>query len=430
MMINRKSVLQIVCFCLLMAVILPAEEMLDGIAATVDNRIILISEVQSQVQLVMMQMKLEQTSQTMADSLFHEILQQMIDDKLLLIEAEKDTSINISNREVEDALGEHIKRIKQQFPSEDVFLAQLTAEGLTLKELQSRYRDEVRNQLYKEMLLNKRLSVVTISSGEVKEFFNTHIDSLPRQPAGVHLAHILISTHSSEATRDSLLAYARLLQEKAKSGEDFSILAETYSDDKTAQNGGDLGWFSRGDMVPEFEEAVFAMTPSDISDIVETQFGYHIIKCTDKKGDKRRASHILIGFSPSTDDLQRSEQLADSVYNLLLEGADFEQMAALLSEDEKTAEMGGDLGWYAADDLFDEFKHIVAQLQPGDFSSPVSSQYGFHILKVIDKKSSRPLDFKEDYNDIEEIAKRYKAQMNLKKMLEQAREKYFIEVKQ
>ena len=173
MMINRKSVLQIVCFCLLMAVILPAEEMLDGIAATVDNRIILISEVQSQVQLVMMQMKLEQTSQTMADSLFHEILQQMIDDKLLLIEAEKDTSINISNREVEDALGEHIKRIKQQFPSEDVFLAQLTAEGLTLKELQSRYRDEVRNQLYKEMLLNKRLSAVTISSGEVKEFFNS-----------------------------------------------------------------------------------------------------------------------------------------------------------------------------------------------------------------------------------------------------------------
>jgi len=412
-----------------MTAMAPAEEILDGIAATVDDRIILISEIQSQVQLVMMQTNMEQASQALRDSLFHEILKQMIDDKLLLIEAEKDTSINIGNRDIEDALNEHIKRIKQQFPSEAVFLAQLTAEGLTLKELRSRYKDEVKNQLYKEMLLNRRLSGATISSGEVREFFNTHIDSLPRRPAGVHLAHILVSTRSGEATRDSLLAYARLLHEKAKSGEEFPILAETYSDDNTAQNGGDLGWFSRGDMVPEFEEAVFAMTPGDISDIVETQFGYHIIKCTGKKGDKRQARHILIGFRPSADDLQRSEQLADSVYNLLLEGADYGQMAALLSDDEKTADMGGDLGWYAADDLFDEFKHIVAQLQPGDFSSPVSSEYGYHILKVIDKKSSQPLDFREDYDDIEEIAKRYKAQMNLKKWLEQAREKYFIEVK-
>ncbi len=363
------------------------------------------------------------------DSLYREILQQMIDDKLILIEAEKDTSIKISKQDIVDALDNHISRIKEQFPSEEAFLAQLTGEGLTLKELRNRYKDEVKNQLYKENLLNKLLSGVTISSGEVKEFYNSHQDSLPRRPAGIHLAHILISTKPGQATRDSLLAFAQLLLDKVKSGEDFSLLASTYSDDYSSENGGDLGWFSRGDMVPEFEDAVFNLTPGQVSDIVETQFGFHIIKCTDKKGDRRRASHILMKFTPSDDDLRQSEQLADSVYNLIKAGEDFNRLARQFSDDETTAKTNGDLGWYSAEDLFNEFKQVVAEHQSGEYIKPVASQYGYHILNIIEKKSSRPLDYEQDYNDLEEIAKRFKAQQQLKEWIVQVRDKYYIEVK-
>lgn len=427
---NNMLLLMILSLSLIMSANIWAGEKLDGIAATVDNRIILISEVQSQLQLALMQMKIDRSDKTIIDSLSNEIIQQMIDDKLILIEAEKDTSIEVSNQEIEEALNNHIVRIKQQFPSEEAFLAQLSAEGLTLKELRKRYKDEVKNQLYKERLLNKRLSKATISSGEVKEFYRTHIDSLPRLPAGVHLAHILISTNPMQNTRDSLEAFANLLVNKATAGEDFSLLAKTYSDDKaTAVKGGDLGQFSKGDMVPEFEKAVFNLAVGDISSVVETQFGFHIIKCTGRKEDKTRASHILIALTPSPDDLELAKQKADSIYNLILEGGDFEELAKQFSEDESSAKSGGDLGWYGSNELFKEFKVVVAEHQPGEFAQPVLSQFGYHIIKILEKESSRILDFEKDYGDIEDIAKRYKAQNELKKWLQQAREKYFIEVK-
>ena len=429
MMKNRNLVLLTVVVFVFLAAISMAGEVLDGIAATIDTRIILKSEVLSQLQLAIMEYKIERPDQSLMDSLYREILQQMIDDKLILIEAERDTSIKISNQDIVDALDNHITRIKEQFPSEEAFLAQLTAEGLTLKELRNRYKDEVKNQLYKENLLNRLLSGVTISSGEVKEFYNSHQDSLPRRPAGIHLAHILISTKPGQATRDSLLAYTQLLLDKVKSGEDFSLLASSYSDDYSSENGGDLGWFSRGDMVPEFEDAVFNLTPGQVSDIVETQFGFHIIKCTDKKGDRRRASHILMKFTPSDDDLRQSEQLADSVYNLIKAGEDFNRLARQFSDDETTAKTNGDLGWYSTEDLFNECKQVVAEHQSGEYIKPVASQYGYHILNIIEKKSSRLLDFEQDYNDLEEIAKRFKAQQQLKEWIVQVREKYYIEVK-
>ena len=311
-----------------------AREVLDGIAATVDDRIILISEVESQLQILAMQSNLDLSDQAFADSLRREILSQMIDDKLVLIEADKDTTIEVSADEVEQALTEHINRIKSQFPSEEAFLAQLSAEGLTLKELRKRYKDEVNNQIFKERFLNKRLTGITISSGEVREFYRVYQDSLPKRPAGVHVAHILIAANPGQATKDSLYQYAGLILQKVKAGEDFALLAKNFSDDGTAGSGGDLGWFSRGDMVNEFEQAAFSMVPGEVSDIVETQFGYHIIKVTDKKQDQIRASHILVRFQPTEADIAGSKALADSLYQAILAGADFEALAREYSADE------------------------------------------------------------------------------------------------
>ncbi|MCP4582802.1 MAG: hypothetical protein GY839_14425 [candidate division Zixibacteria bacterium] len=429
MKLNNKIIAALISLGLLLTVSARSQEVLDGIAATVDDQIILISEVQSQLQLLAVELKLDISNDAYADSLMREILEQMIDDKLILIEAEKDTTIEITGREIEDALNGHIERIKQQFPSEEVFLAQLSAEGLTLKELRSRYKDEVRNQLYKEQFLNKSLSAVSISSGEVKQFHSEFADSLPKRPAGVQLAHILIATAPSQATRDSLLAYTKLILAKAKAGEDFALLAKAYSGDGSASKGGDLGWFKRGDMVADFENAVFDLTPGDISDIVETQFGFHIIKCLDKQETRAKASHILIKFEPMEADIQRSKQLSDSLYKSLKDGADFTEMVPEFSNDESSSQNDGLLGWYAANDLSKEFVEGIRGLNPGEYSKPVLSQFGYHILKVLGIKSSRPLDFKDDYNDIEAIAKRHKTQKELENWLNEARDRYFIEIK-
>lgn len=429
-LISKKIIIVLfILICLFSGV--KAQEVLDGIAATVSDRIILISEVESQLQLSAMQsdIRLADLEPTEKDSMRHDILNQMIEDKLVLLEAEKDTNIQVESQEIEEALSQHLKRIKNQFPSEEAFLAQLSNEGLTLRELRLRYKDEVKNQLYKERFLNGRLTKVVISSGEVKEFYETYKDSLPQRPAGVHLAHILIGTNPSQATKDSLYAYAKLVLAKVKAGEDFALLAKNFSDDVTGQNGGDLGWFSKGDMVEKFEETAYNLVVGETSDIIETPYGYHIIKSTGRDGDRIKASHILFRFIPTEEDLAQCKEEADSVYAILQAGAPFDSIAAVYSDDQTSAGIGGDLGWYAAEELSEEFVDAVSQLSEQEISEPVISQYGYHILKVLEKKEARTLDFNDDYSDIEAIAKHYKAQDELDEWLKQIKENYYIEIK-
>jgi peptidyl-prolyl cis-trans isomerase SurA len=427
---RNKSLLSILFIALIAsATAASAQEMLDGIAAVVDDRIILISEIESQLQLMALQSSINLSDSAKTDSLRRNLLQQMIDDKLVLIEAAKDTSIKVTNRQIDDAMEEQIKRIKAQFPSEEAFLQQLTSEGLTLKSLRARYTEQIKNQLLKEAYLNKMLGKITVSSGEVKAFFNLYQDSLPQRPAGVHLAQILIAVTPSQVTKDSLKAYADLIYTKAKAGEDFGLLAETYSNDGSSKNKGDLGWFSREEMVPEFGKAAFMLQPGEISNVIETKFGYHIIKCMEKKPGKIRASHILISFKPSPTDLAMKKVLVDSLYTVLKDGADFARLAGEFSDDDSSKAKGGDLGWYTGEDLYPEFKETVSMLKAGEFSEPVKSDYGYHILKALEIKEASALDFKTDYDDIEQLAKRYKTQKELQGWLEKARNKYYIQVK-
>jgi peptidyl-prolyl cis-trans isomerase SurA len=392
-------------------------ETVDGIAAVVDKQIILKSELNAQVQLFAMQNKVDLTQPGVIDTLQSRLLDRMIEDKVLLVEAERDTSISVTSKDIEAALTSQVEKIKSQFASEDAFLSQLRAEGLTLKELRAQYRDEVRNQLLKEKFIQQKLEKVTISSGEVNEFYEANRDSLPAKPAGVKVAHILISTAPSQATQDSLRQYAELIRNKALSGEDFALLAKSYSQDPSASEGGDLGWFAKGTMVPEFENAAFALQPGQISDVVRTQFGFHIIKCTGKKEDKVRASHILILVQPSENDMEIKKALADSIYSQLQNGADFAALAAKYSDDENSRDSSGDLGWYSVDDLMPGFKEALTGLETNQISKPVTSDYGFHIIKLEDRREGGPLDPKGDYDTLAEMARRQKTQKQLEEYI-------------
>ncbi|HBC46755.1 MAG TPA: hypothetical protein DEO84_07085 [candidate division Zixibacteria bacterium] len=392
-------------------------ETIDRVVAVVDKQIILKSELDAQLQLYAIQNKIDLSRPGFRDTLQSQMLDRMIEDKVLLVEAERDTSINITNKDIETALTTQIENIKAQFASEDAFLAQLRAEGLTLKELRAQYRDEVRNQLLKEKFIQQKLEKVHISSGEVKEFYETNRDSLPEKPAGVRLAHILISTTPGQATQDSLRQFAQLIRSKALSGDDFSTLAKSYSQDPSSVDGGDLGWFSRGAMVPEFDTAAFALQPGQISDVVRTQYGFHIIKCTGKKEDKIRVSHILIRLTPSDEDLQAKKALADSIYNLLQNGVNFADLAHQFSDDENSRDSGGELGWYSADNLMPGFKEALADLDTNQVTQPVSSDFGLHVIKLEERRVGSPIDPKEDYDTLAEMARRQKTQKQLEEYI-------------
>jgi peptidyl-prolyl cis-trans isomerase SurA len=402
-------------------------ESLDRVVGVVDDQVILLSELDAQIQIYAMQNKIAIPDSATLDSLRRAVLDRMVEDKVLLVQAERDSTIKVTSNEVGEALNRQIEMIKSQFPSEEAFQAQLRVEGLTLRELREQYQDEVKNQLLKDKLIQSRLARVKVSSGEVKRFYEANRDSIPDKPAGVRLSHILIGITPSQSTRDSLYRFANLIGEKAAAGENFETLAKSYSADPSADKGGDLGWFGRGEMVPEFEQAAFALQPGQISKVVETTFGFHIIKVTGRKEDRVKASHILISLAPSNEDRQAKLHLADSLYQAIKIGASFEETAKLYSDDENSADKGGELGWYAADELLPAFVEVLKNMEVGAISSPVASEFGYHILRLEEKRDASPVDPNTDFKILEEMARRDKTHKQLTEWLDKLSAGMYIE---
>ncbi len=186
-------------------------------------------------------------------------------------------------------------------------------------------------------------------------------------------------------------------------GEDFEAVAKEVSEDPgSAPQGGDLGCFGKGQMVPEFEEAAFALEPGQISEPIKTDFGYHLIQVYDKPSDDQVcARHILIRVDKSPDQeavdkaKEEAKQKADEVWSRLEAGEDFATVAKEVSDDTQTAEKGGDLGWVFKGQMGDAFDNIAFSLEPGEISKPFEMNGGYAIVQVEEKDPNHPVDEQE-----------------------------------
>ncbi len=413
---------------LLLFISSPAQEVLDRIVAVVGDKIILESEFKLEWSQYLSQSGIQIKSADEQKKLQREFLDQMINNQLLLLAAKKDTTIQITSKEVDASVAEQMKNIKSQL-SEDAFQVQLKAEGLTENELKKKYREQIKNQMMIDRLVSAKLSRVSVSSKELKDFFQNYQDSIPDQPEAVKLSHILLEIKPSPATLDSLKRKAEEILDLVKKGQDFAQLAASYSDDPSSKEGGDLGFFKKGDMIPKFEEAAFALKPGEVSDVVQTEYGYHIIKVEEKEGDRVHARHILVYIRPSPRDTMQVMQQADSLYRQLQSGADFGEMAKAISADEESKKMGGELGWYPVASMTPEFKEAIKDLKVGEFSSPVVSQYGIHILKILDRKVQRKLTLEEDWDKIKDMVRQKKTSEMIAKWAGKLRQDYYVEVR-
>jgi peptidyl-prolyl cis-trans isomerase SurA len=422
-------------FILMLAFAHPASaaerELVDKIAAVVGDQIILVSEVDFQMQMFMMQQKDQNLTPAAADSLRKLLLNQMIADKLMLVEAQKDTSIHATDEQVEAALQDKIEELRSRFPSEKEFEAQMRLEGLNLRELKAKFRREVKNQLIRDRYVSQFLSKVNVTTAEVRDFYDRYKDSLPSQPAAIKLAHILIPIEPSGATLDTALEKAKKVKKLLDEGGDFTTLAQLYSEDKgTASNGGDLGFFERGTFLKEFEDKAFSMKPGEISEPFKTNLGYHIIKIEDKLPDRIHARHILFITNPSQADEERALHLADSLRQLLVDGkADFTELVKEYSADEETKKEGGVLDWFAVDRLSPEFKTALQGLKVGDYSLPTKSEYGYHILQILERQDARAMNLQDDWDRLKDFARREKSDQVLQDWVEKAKQKIYVDVR-
>jgi len=406
---------------------------IDKIIARVDNHYILNSELQERLA------QFKANGQKAPENC--QILESLIISKLLLAKAEID-SVMVEDKEVDNDLDAKMGYMIQRFGSEKNIVE---AYGKSIDNLKAELRKDVKEQKVIEKMQRTISGNVKITPSDVRKFFNSiPKDSLPYIPAEVEIGHIVrlgtVTKEQKEKLRNQLLD----LKAKAEKGEDFAMLAQIYSEDVgSAKNGGDLNFAKRGAMLPEFEGAALGLKPGEMSNIVETQYGFHLIKLIETRGAEYHARHILLrpDYNKGTDMSVATRYLDSLKVRIEKDSLSFAKAALNNSEDKQTAETGGLLSDPATgiarltlDASMDPALYFaIDTMKVGTFSKPVSyrTEDGRSAMRIIWYKSkSEPhtANLKEDYEKLAQIVLNNKRNNALEEWFKKAQGDVFISV--
>lgn len=419
---NRYTVFLLMAVC--SAFLAPAQ-VLDRIVAVVENDPILESELTAQIQFFVLTNHMDPKAPGLRD----QVLLSMINEKLIVAKAVED-SVIVTDEEVQQQLETAIQQRVQQVGSE-ARLEEMY--GMPLSRIKREYRDEMRKNLLAQKLQQQRFGATQIGRYEVEEFNHTYRDSLPRVPEEVELSHIFIKPRFGTAERDVARAHMQSLLDSIHAGVDFAELAKRHSEDPgSAPQGGNLGLVRRGQFVKEFESAVFGLSDGQVSGIVETELGEHIIQLLERRGDAVRARHILLRIQRTESGDSTTVILLDSLRTAALAGSDFGILAKKFSEDKETNLIGGILGTLDLEQLDKSWYAAVASLKPGEISKPeklpVGNSYGYHIVLLRKRTPAHAMTIDQDYHKIEALALNYKRTKDYQSWLDEIRNKIFWKI--
>jgi len=406
-----------------------AQQLVDGIAAIVGKEIILRSEIQQYVQNYVVQNRIDvKNNQGLLNNLKAQTMEKLIEQKLLLAKAEEDT-LQVDDMMLDQKVDERIRYLIGQTGSEDKLEKVF---GSPMKKIKRDTRKVVKEQLLVEQVRAARLRGLKVSRREVEAFYKTYKDSLPDLKETVDISHILMLVKASEASQDEAYKKISKIYEEIKNGADFAKAAEQYSDDPaSAQRGGDLGLISRGDFVPEFETAAYQLKDGEISDIVQTQFGFHIIQMIERRGEKIHTRHILVRVTPTEDDEQHIVDVLNGIRQQALAGASFDSLALKYSEDDNVTKDSGHLGIFEVDQMvIPQFKKVVDAMNPGDISTPFKTDFGYHIVKLNDRQDARSFTLEKDWERIEQMALNHKMETKYVEWINELKKTVPIDIKE
>ncbi|MBB6003645.1 peptidylprolyl isomerase [Arcicella rosea] len=330
-----KFFISLFTICLLFCQALQAQTpvVIDKIIAKVDNHFILKSELESQVQ------QYKQSGQAGAPSTC-QIFESLVVGKMMLAKSEID-SITVEDKRVESELTSRMEQMEQQFGSQKNIIE---AYGKSISSLKDELRSAIKEQLTTRKMQEKITSDVKITPKEVRRFFEAiPKDSIPYMPSEVEIGHIVRLAKTTKAQKEEL--YKRLYdyKKRAENGESFEEMAKLYSEDLgSGKRGGDLGFAKRGQMVAPFEAAALKLKPNQLSDVVESEFGFHLIKLLEVRGQEYHALHILLRPDYQRLDVVEPTKYLDSIRVLIQrDSIKFERAAKEFSEDKATQDAGG-----------------------------------------------------------------------------------------
>src|SRR2546427_4691109 len=264
-------------------------------------------------------------------ALRRQILTQMVEEELLVQQAQRDTNIKVTDREVQDQVEQTVRNVRKQFTSGAEFQSQLRAAGFGSEEEWRRWladnqrRSILRDRLLDELRQKGKLGPIPPSESQMRTFWEQNRSQQSKRPASVSFRQIVIAPKPDSAAKARARQLAESLVVVLRGGADFADVARRFSSDSASREvGGELGWFRRGRMVKEFEDVAFRMRPGEISGVVETEFGYHIIQVERVQPAEVEARHVLVAPVISVAQLALARRLADSVHDALAGGAAFD----------------------------------------------------------------------------------------------------------
>ncbi len=357
-------------------------ELLDRIAAIVNDGLVLRSELDLQMDAVTKRLREQKVELPPESVLKTQVLERLIVQEIEVQRAKR-IGLTISDEQLNSALQDIAARNKIPF---DQLPTALQAQGVDYKQ----YRESMRKELTLSTLRQRDvIAHITVSPHEMEQYLARQQNAATNDEFNV--SHILLSLPAAATPEqiDQIGKKAKDISERAAKGEDFGQLAIANSNSQTALDGGQLGW-RKGSQLPQFIlDLVTKMKPGDVSDPVRTPSGFHIVKLTERRSGEApvivnqiHVRHILLKPNELDDD-ETVRQKLSKLRDRILKGEDFAGIASATSQDPGSAPDGGDLGWSGPGTFVPEFDKAIADLKPNEISEPFKTRYGWHIVQML-----------------------------------------------
>jgi peptidyl-prolyl cis-trans isomerase SurA len=361
---------------------------LDRVVAIVNEGIVLQSQLDTQIATIMDRLRDQKAQLPPADVVRQQVLERLVLQEIQLQRAQR-LGVQVSDETLNEALRDVAKR--NGLPFEEMPAA-LASQGVDY----AAYRDDLRREISVSMLRQRDVFPrIYVSPRELDQALQRQLQQVDEN-AEFDVSHILLSLPES-ATAEQMARVEKLaaeIHDRASSGDDFGQLALTYSQAQSALERGKLGW-RRLNQLPQFiADLVAGMKPGEVAAPVRTPTGLHIVRLDETRGassgpmlvEQIHARHILLRPNEVQDDATTRQRLA-ALRDRILAGEDFSALASVTSEDPGSASRGGDLGWSSPDTFDPEFETVLATLEPEQISEPFRTQFGWHIIQMLGKRT-------------------------------------------
>jgi len=430
----KKSILFSVLALLLTGLQAQQKQVIDQVAAVVGKNVILQSDIENQY----IQYRLQRGISGSAEAIRCQILEDLLFQKLMLNQAEVD-SITVTDDQVKQEMERRLRYFINELGSQEKLEAYYNK---SLVEIKNELRRLVKDQMLVQEVQNDIMKDVEVTPSEIRAFYRAiPADSIPMINTEYEIAQIVknppISIDEKLAVKQRLYD----LRQRILNGERFSTLAVLYSEDPgSARKGGELGFYGRGELYPEFEAVAFNLKDGEISEIVETEAGFHIIQMIGRRGEYVNVRHILLVAKVSLESLEKAKAELDTIAVEIREGTiTFDQAVAKYSQAANKSKDGLLLNPYSgstlfeADDLDPQVSFVIDKLEVGQISDPVpmkteEGKDAYRILMLKKKSIPHKANLKDDYSRIQILALQQKKQESIDKWIRNKSKSAYVNI--